>query len=99
MGKRTNTATWNEKYNRWQINVQKDGYRRSFYSSAPGRTGQREANAKADAWLDSGIIGAASNIEKLFSEFEQANKLLSGPRQRRRSSIISASGSCRISGA
>lgn len=29
MGKRTNTATWNEKYNRWQINVQKDGYRRS----------------------------------------------------------------------
>lgn len=35
MGKRTNTATWNEKYNRWQINVQKDGYRRSFYSSAP----------------------------------------------------------------
>ena len=78
MGKRTNTATWNEKYNRWQINVQKDGYRRSFYSSAPGRTGQREANAKADAWLDSGIIGAASNIEKLFSEFEQANRLLSG---------------------
>lgn len=78
MGKRTNTAIWNEKYNRWQINVQKDGYRRSFYSSAPGRTGQREANAKADAWLDSGIIGAASNIEKLFSEFEQANKLLSG---------------------
>lgn len=78
MGKRTNTATWNEKYNRWQINVQKDGYRRSFYSSTPGRTGQREANAKADAWLDSGIIGAASNVEKLFTEFAEANKLLSG---------------------
>lgn len=78
MGKRTNTATWSEKYNRWQINVQKDGYRRSFYSSTPGRAGQREANAKADAWLDSGIIGAASNVEKLFTEFAEANKLLSG---------------------
>lgn len=78
MGKRTNTATWSEKYSRWQINVQKDGYRRSFYSSTPGRTGQREANAKADAWLDSGIIGAASNVEKLFTEFAEANKLLSG---------------------
>lgn len=78
MGKRTNTAVWSDKYNRWQINVQKDGYRRSFYSSTPGRAGQREANAKADAWLDSGIIGAASNVEKLFTEFAEANKLLSG---------------------
>lgn len=55
MGKRTNTAKWMEKQSRWQINVQKDGERRSFYSSKPGRTGQREANAKADAWLDDGI--------------------------------------------
>lgn len=78
MGKRTNTATWSEKYKRWQINVQKDGLRRSFYSSTPGRNGQREANAKADAWLDSDIIGAASNVEKLFNEFAEANKLLAG---------------------
>ena len=55
MGKRTNTAAWSEKHKRWQINVQRDGKRRSFYSSTPGRTGQREANAKADAWLDDGI--------------------------------------------
>lgn len=47
MGRRTNTATWNGK--RWRIDVQKDGARKSFYSSKPGRTGQREANAKADA--------------------------------------------------
>ena len=78
MGKRTNTATWSDKYKRWQINVQKDGLRRSFYSSTPGRNGQREANAKADAWLDSDIIGAASNVEKLFNEFAEANKLLAG---------------------
>lgn len=57
MGKRTNTAVWLEKYNRWQIKVQKDGQRKTFTSSTPGRTGQREANAKADQWLDGGIIG------------------------------------------
>lgn len=55
MAKRTNTAVWMGKQKRWQINVQKYGERRSFYSSTPGRTGQREANAKADAWLDDNI--------------------------------------------
>ena len=54
MGKRTNTAVWEEKYQRWRIAVQKDGVRKQFYSSTPGRTGQREANAKADQWLDTG---------------------------------------------
>ena len=48
MSKRTNTAQWEEKYQRWRIAVQKDGVRKQFYSSTPGRTGQREANAKAD---------------------------------------------------
>ena len=37
MGRRTNTAAWNGK--RWRIDVQKDGTRKSFYSSKPGRTG------------------------------------------------------------
>lgn len=69
MGKRTNTATWSDKYNRWQINVQKDGRRRSFYSSRPGRTGQREANAKADAWLDDGIEGGSAQVSALYADF------------------------------
>lgn len=55
MNKRTNTAVWMTKYNRWQIKVQKDNERKTFYSSTPGRTGQRECNAKADAWLDDNI--------------------------------------------
>lgn len=55
MGKRVNTAVWLEKQQRWQIKVQKDGVRRTFTSSKPGRTGQREVNRKADAWLDEGI--------------------------------------------
>ncbi len=35
--------------------MQKDGKRRTFTSSTPGRNGQREANRKADAWLEDGI--------------------------------------------
>lgn len=53
--KRTNTAKWDEKRGHWRIAVQKDGIRKNFYSSTKGRNGQREANAKADAWLDDGI--------------------------------------------
>lgn len=53
MKQRTNTAKWMEKQGRWQIAVQKNGVRKTFYSSTPGRTGQREANAKADRWLES----------------------------------------------
>ena len=55
MKKRVNTAFWVEKEKRWCIAVQKNGTRKRFYSSTPGRTGQREANAKADAWLDDSI--------------------------------------------
>ncbi len=62
MGRRTNTAAWNGK--RWRIDVQKDGTRKSFYSSKPGRTGQREANAKADAWLDDGIAARAPRVSE-----------------------------------
>lgn len=53
--KRTNTASWDEKNKRWRIAVQKDGVRKNFYSSTPGRTGQREANKKADDWLERDI--------------------------------------------
>jgi len=56
MAKRTNSAVWMDKYQYWMIKVQKDSVRRSFYSSTPGRTGQREANKKADNWLDDSIV-------------------------------------------
>ena len=69
MSKRTNTAQWEEKYQRWRIAVQKDGVRKQFYSSTPGRTGQREANAKADRWLDDGIGVKARRVEDLYQEW------------------------------
>jgi integrase len=72
--KRTNTAVWMEKQNRWQINVQKDGVRRSFYSSTPGRNGQREANAKADQWLDDGVEFAGVRLKEILDEYLEIKK-------------------------
>lgn len=69
MGKRTNTAVWLEKYGRWQINIQKDGKRRTFYSSKPGRAGQRECQAKADAWLDDNIDSRPRRVEEVAAAY------------------------------
>ena len=69
MGKRTGTAIWIESRGRWQIKVQKDGQRRAFYSFKPGRAGQREANAKADAWLDDGIVSTSTKVSKLYADW------------------------------
>lgn len=66
MSKRTNTAVWQEAYSRWRVAVQKDGVRRYFYSSTPGRTGQREANRKADAWLEDGVGVKAGRVEDVY---------------------------------
>ena len=49
---RVNTAKWSETEHRWIIYVQRDGVRHKCTSSTPGRQGQREANRKADKWLD-----------------------------------------------
>ena len=73
MGMRTNTAVWIEKQNYWKINVQKDGIRKSFYSSIPGRKGQIEANSKADTWLDNDIVGK-ERVEDIFKQFIEYKK-------------------------
>lgn len=69
MGKRVNSAIWKEEKGYWQINVQKDGVRKSFYSSKPGRTGQREANSKADAWLDDSITSPSVRVNAIYPLF------------------------------
>ncbi|MGN0181623.1 MAG: tyrosine-type recombinase/integrase [Candidatus Ornithomonoglobus sp.] len=63
MKKRTNTANWCEREKRWRIYVTKDGVKRVFYSSTPGRKGQREANAKADAWLEDNIENQSIKVK------------------------------------
>lgn len=47
-------AVWIEARERWQINVQRDGKRKTFTSTIPGRKGKHDAEAKADDWLDAG---------------------------------------------
>lgn len=78
MGKRVNTAVWLEKQQRWQIKVQKDGVRRTFTSAKPGRTGQREANRKADLWLDEGISSTTKRCSELWEEFLISVKATAG---------------------
>ena len=67
--KRTNTAKWIESAHRWQINVQKDGVRKTFTSAKPGRTGQREANKKADDWLEKGLQTRGMKVERAYLEY------------------------------
>lgn len=50
--KRRAEALWIESRKRWQINVQRDGIRKTFTSSNPKRAGKREAEEKADHWLE-----------------------------------------------
>lgn len=78
MGLRTNTAVWLSNQNRWQIKVQKDGVRRTFTSTKPGRTGQREANRKADAWLDEGISSTTKRCADVWAEYMIAVKATGG---------------------
>ena len=78
MKKRTNTAFWVEKEKRWCIAVQKNGTRKRFYSSTPGRTGQREANAKADAWLDDSIRDGKKKVSALYAQWVEELKLTCG---------------------
>ena len=67
--RRVNTARWIESKKMWRIDVQKDGVRKSFYCSTPGRNGQREANRKADAWLESDIISFSVRTNALLDEY------------------------------
>lgn len=67
--KRTNSAKWIETRSRWQINVQKDGIRRTFTSTKQGKEGQLEANAKADLWLDEGITDTKKTVLQASKDY------------------------------
>ncbi len=73
--KRTNTAKWIESRGRWQINVQRDGIRKTFTSSTPGRAGQLEANRKADRWLDDGIADGKIKVRQASEQYVEHLKI------------------------
>ena len=66
--KRINTAVWLEKYSRWQLKVQKDGERKTFTCSTPGRKGQIECNRKADMWLEDSS-SRPMRVDELYSKW------------------------------
>lgn len=70
MGDRKNHAQWVESRQRWQINVQQDGKRRTFTSTTPGERGQVEAERKADRWLERGVTsGKDMRLGQLYTAF------------------------------
>lgn len=95
MGLRTNTAVWLPNQNRWQIKVQKDGVRRTFTSTKAGRTGQREANRKADAWLDEGISNTTKRCADVWAEYMISVKPRAAPATLSRWRSLGATISCR----
>lgn len=52
MRDRVNEAIWVEARLRWQLNVQRDGERRTFTCPTPGSKGKIACEKKADRWLD-----------------------------------------------
>ena len=48
------TAKWNKARRLWVVQAQKNGIKKTFYSSTPGLKGKREALDKYDAWIEYG---------------------------------------------
>lgn len=69
MPERKNEATWIESRNRWQINVQMNGVRKTFTSSIPGRKGKAAAERKADSWLEKGNTTKDFNTGLLLDQY------------------------------
>ena len=66
---RENEAVWDEKNQRWRITEQRDGIRKSFYSSIPGTKGKAEAERKADEWIKNGDPEKEVTFEELTASY------------------------------
>ncbi len=62
---------------RWQINVQKNGVRKTFTCVKEGRTGQRIANKKADEWLDDEARSPKAKVSEAWEKFLQSRQAVS----------------------
>lgn len=80
MSGRVNTARWLKNQNRWQIKVQKDGVRKTFTSSKPGRAGQKEANNKADRWLATRVHDSRIFFGIVIDQYIAEKKIYLRPR-------------------
>lgn len=66
MDMRKNEASWIAASNRWRISVQRDGTRKSFYSSTPGKKGKIECECKADDWLAGESVNDGTRVSILL---------------------------------
>lgn len=75
---RLSEAVWSEARQHWCCRVLLDGKRRAFYSSIPGRRGKREAENKADAWVESGSKDSSARFGTLWADFIDYEKRIRG---------------------
>lgn len=80
---RKNEAVWIDSRQRWQINVQVEGERRTFTSSIansqPGnKKGKIEAEKKADKWIENQLVGENTRVEILLDKFLVHVKIAAG---------------------
>ena len=67
------TPKWNKTKKLWIIQGQKNGIKKSFYSSTPGTAGKREVVAKYDEWIEFGLdssITVAKCVELWLEDIE-----------------------------
>lgn len=69
MSERKNEAKWVENRQRWQINVQSDGVRRTFTDPTPGKKGKVKTERKADAWLKEPTSAEKIKVGKLLEQY------------------------------
>lgn len=67
--KRKNEAKWIESRERWQINVQANGVRRTFFSKTLGRKGKIECERAADDWLERKLINETSRTDRVLDDW------------------------------
>ncbi len=78
MALRKNEAKWIESRQRWQINVQQDGERRTFTNSTPDTKGKAAAESAAESWLKEKTQRERIRFDALWAEFLSKQKLLTG---------------------
>ena len=67
------TPKWNKERKLWIIQGQKNGIKKTFYSSATGQKGKREVIDKYDEWLEFGgtkNLSVARVVELYLADIE-----------------------------
>lgn len=71
MSKRENAAEpkWNEKRQRWEYQVQKDGKRKAFTSTKKGRAGSNEVKRKYNRWLQDDRVSSDPRLRDVWPTY------------------------------